>query len=1141
MICFLRQLQRFFVVVFMVLSISLVGFQVGSASAGDAISPKMMAALWVILGGSAVDSDQDGVPDYFDAFPEDPFETLDSDGDGVGDNGDAFPEDPLEIADSDGDGVGDNGDAFPDDPSETLDTDGNGVGNNADDDDDGDGLNDADDPDPLDPLIPAGDLQVLTKGVVGSTWDNGINGYDAASPTDCQNDGGLGCPSIAWRQVSDEERGDVLEVEHSSSGEFALLYIQSSTAQDLSAYANGALEFDIHVVSGDANITIKIDCSYPCSSGDQPLGERGEGGWESVTVPMSQMRTPNFDISAVDTGIVIWATNTTSTQFRVDNIRFTGYDPSLSEGGDPNVIVSKGAGSYSKVINPASYRCTEDYGFWLYNAGVIDAIDLGSCSNVVNAQPTKKMPQTSDIAADEHTMTHRWWGSIPFGADGYITPDPIMARLSGNGVRLTGIPAGLNVFTTMPSCAADDAACVEISNNNYGYVIPAPSDEVMEAIAIGNTHHSGMTTKLLDYSEGSVSAGWFDGATLVMKATFVQGSPYVYFDVYSGEAQLKSLRSSGGERGVWYQSDDSLGVWTDVAGIRNHFLVVGDAGTQFADIESNLVTINSATGSFTVAWMPTVAGAVADSLRETVKSQARNIVNQVIIDYSVERATNTITVSHQYLDKAGDPINTLAGIMPLAWKRMNSLTALASVRSARGVVKYGVMSSFTYDLPSVGVLPSLPVIAGSLDEEKLKALVNEFVAAGPMTWNSAKDTYWSGKSVGRVAEVLALAHQLDMNGATSTLIEWLKGELADWMSAERDEELDSVKYFFYDFDWNTLLGIDESFYSHRFLQDHHFHYGYFIRAASEVCRLEPEFCGPEQYGPMFELLIRDYAAGRDDPLFPYLRNFDPAFGFSWASGAANFNRGNNNESTSEAANAYGAMILYGMVTDNDEIMERGMYLHASTAASFWEYWNDIDGYRGIDIEKRNFPLAYPRITTSIIWGDGADFATWFSRRYAHILGIQGLPSNPLIMHVGLHADYLEDYVELGMSESRKVGNGNPSDLPAGLWTDLWWNLWAMTDAESAIADYEATASYEVEAGESRAHTYQWLYTMRALGELQTGTGRLTADYPAAMAFKTDVGTMNYVAYNFDDTVKTVTFSDGTVFEVPPNSFLVEQK
>ena len=371
----------------------------------------------------------------------------------------------------------------------------------------------------------------------------------------------------------------------------------------------------------------------------------------------------------------------------------------------------------------------------------------------------------------------------------------------------------------------------------------------------------------------------------------------------------------------------------------------------------------------------------------------------------------------------------------------------------------------------------------------------------------------------------------------TTLRDWLKGELADWMSAERDGTLDSENYFVYDPNWSTLLGMEESFASHQQLNDHHFHYGYFIRAAAEVCRVDKAFCSDEQYGQMFELLIRDYAGGKNDPMFPYLRNFDPANGFSWASGHANFVRGNNNESTSEAANAYGAMVLYGLVTGNDDIMERGMYLHASTSATYWEYWNDIDGYLGGDPDARNFPSGYPRITTSIIWGDGSAFSTWFSPAFAHILGIQGLPSNPLIMHVGLYADYLDDYVTLGLEESP---NGKPSGLPNGHWTDLWWNLWSMTDADAAIADYEATASYEPEAGEAPAHTYHWIYTMRALGELQTGTGALTADYPAAMAFETDAGVTSYVVYNYSDEAITVTFSDGTVVEAAANAFAIEQ-
>ena len=90
------------------------------------------------------DTDKDGVGDNADAFPNDATETLDTDGDGVGDNKDAFPENPAESSDTDGDKVGDKADAFPTNSAETVDTDGDGVGNNADLDDDNDGFTDVD-------------------------------------------------------------------------------------------------------------------------------------------------------------------------------------------------------------------------------------------------------------------------------------------------------------------------------------------------------------------------------------------------------------------------------------------------------------------------------------------------------------------------------------------------------------------------------------------------------------------------------------------------------------------------------------------------------------------------------------------------------------------------------------------------------------------------------------------------------------------------------------------------------------------------------------------------------------------------------------------------------------------------------------
>ncbi|MCK5562209.1 MAG: hypothetical protein KAJ51_16540, partial [Thermoplasmata archaeon] len=83
------------------------------------------------------DTDNDGYPDYLDAFPYNSSEWLDSDNDGYGDNLDAFDNDPTQWQDLDGDGYGDNltgnnPDIFPNDPSDWNDTDSDGIGDNSD-------------------------------------------------------------------------------------------------------------------------------------------------------------------------------------------------------------------------------------------------------------------------------------------------------------------------------------------------------------------------------------------------------------------------------------------------------------------------------------------------------------------------------------------------------------------------------------------------------------------------------------------------------------------------------------------------------------------------------------------------------------------------------------------------------------------------------------------------------------------------------------------------------------------------------------------------------------------------------------------------------------------------------------------------
>jgi hypothetical protein len=120
-------------------------------------SPRTINVTYVVgYDADITDSDDDGVVDAADVFPNNPAESVDTDNDGTGNNADT---------NDDNDGALDVADAFPLDEDETVDTDGDLIGNNADADDDGDALDDEDDPLPLNGGAP-GTLTGFSPGFV---------------------------------------------------------------------------------------------------------------------------------------------------------------------------------------------------------------------------------------------------------------------------------------------------------------------------------------------------------------------------------------------------------------------------------------------------------------------------------------------------------------------------------------------------------------------------------------------------------------------------------------------------------------------------------------------------------------------------------------------------------------------------------------------------------------------------------------------------------------------------------------------------------------------------------------------------------------------------------------------------------------
>jgi len=209
-------------------------------------------------------------------------------------------------------------------------------------------------------------------------------------------------------------------------------------------------------------------------------------------------------------------------------------------------------------------------------------------------------------------------------------------------------------------------------------------------------------------------------------------------------------------------------------------------------------------------------------------------------------------------------------------------------------------------------------------------------------------------------------------------------------------------------------------------------------------------------------------------------------------------------------NFAGALVQWGEATGNTEVRDAGAYVYATQAAAIQRYWFDTEG--------TTFPDGFDNPVVGMVWGDGGAYSTWFSGEAEMIQGINTLPITGSHLYLGADpAAVREAYAHL-----ESVNGGPPT-----VWQDILWSQLALGDGEAALSRLTAGA-YTPEEGESRAHTFHWVRNLATLGTVDTS---VRADHPLAATFSDD-GERTYVASNVTSSDVTVTFSDGTVVDVP---------
>lgn len=715
--------------------------------------------------------------------------------------------------------------------------------------------------------------------------------------------------------------------------------------------------------------------------------------------------------------------------------------------------------------------------------------------------------QIVPVGSGSYTKTFP--GTDVAGRNGFPSGTP---QLSGNAV---GKPVPTNDWWSklIKENHADNLFSYPytLKTMNDGLVvsyIPWGVIDDMLPVTVGVSGMATTKTTVSDYSDWTVTMNWNDG-TRNFEATAGIAMPFLYFT--KGSSDVAQVKVNSGTVTI----DNEMLVITNAKNGAD-FAVYAPSGSTWTKNASIYTSTLNGKNYWSMAFIPLTAGnvtAVATEYKKYAYVFPKNTTSGYNLNESTSVVRTDFTVETDV--KEGTETNMLIGLLPHQWANLafnSPVPNKYSYASIRGEIKTMAGNSFSVENKYHGILPTLPYVdnysAGfspTTLTEKITSIENDRLEL----WT---DSYNEGQVMNRLIQTARIADEMGNTVARDKMIATVKERLEDWLKAESGEV---AFIFYYNTAWSAMLGYPAGHGQDNNINDHHFHWGYFIHAAAFLEQYEPGWAS--KYGDMINLLVRDAATvDRNDALFPYLRNFSPFAGHCWANGFATFPQGNDQESTSESMQFNSSLIHWGEVTGNKAVRDLGIYLYTTEQTAIEEYW--------FDMHERNFPASQQYSLVSRVWGNSIDNGTFWTADITASYGIEMYPIHGGSLYLGHNTEYVTKlWNEIKANTGILSNQVNPN-----LWHDVFWEYQAFIEPAEAIKLYNSNPNRTLKFGVSDAQTYHWLHSMNALGQVDAS---ITANYPIAAAFKQN-GETTYVAHNYSGVPITVRFSDGYDLEVP---------
>jgi endo-1,3(4)-beta-glucanase len=335
--------------------------------------------------------------------------------------------------------------------------------------------------------------------------------------------------------------------------------------------------------------------------------------------------------------------------------------------------------------------------------------------------------------------------------------------------------------------------------------------------------------------------------------------------------------------------------------------------------------------------------------------------------------------------------------------------------------------------------------------------VRAALAADRNAQTAAQDPYFYGKQIAKLGRLALIADELGEAATASAIRDRMKGSLDPWLEGRNADPL------VYDRTWGGIVrrgaasnaGAD---FGMGFYNDHHFHYGYFLYAAAALGKGDPAWLRARR-APLLAL-ARDIAnpSARDAAFTPF-RHMDFFESHAWAGGLFPFADGRNQESTSEAVNAWYGLALLGRALGDANVEHVGRMLTTLEIQGAKAYWQ-ITSAGGVYAE----PFAQKKVV-GILWGGKVDYATWFGANPEFIHGIQLLPFTPVSEALLGRAWVAEQYPVLAQALGPNVEQG---------WKGFVHLEHAILDKDAAWREVNALTGFD--DGNTKTNALYWVAT-----------------------------------------------------------------